>query len=73
MAKANLSNKPQRLTREEVCQLYQISARTLDYLVSTNQIPFSRVGARGVRFAPEALDVWEAERANVDYRTGKSE
>lgn len=32
--------------------------RTIDYLVSTNQIPFSRLGKRAVRFDSDRLDQW---------------
>ena len=41
------------LTRNEVADFLKIPKRTIDYLVSTQQIPFFRVGKRGLRFAPQ--------------------
>lgn len=57
-----------KLTRRDVAELFQLSLRTVDYFVSSNQIPFSRLGKRGVRFDEAKLQKWFDERANVEFR-----
>ena len=56
------------LTRKEAAQLLKLPLRTLDYLVATNQIPYSRVGRRGVRFRRSRLMQHLGEREYVEYR-----
>ena len=56
------------LTRKEAADLLKIPPRTLDYLVSTKQIPFSRLGRRSVRFSRARLFEWFREREGVEYR-----
>lgn len=58
----------QRLTRKQVAERYQVPLRSIDYLVSTRQIPFFRFGTRAVRFDPERLAKWEKEREGVPFR-----
>lgn len=55
------------LTREQVAELLQMPIRTIDYFVATGQIPFSRVGKRGVRFSKERIIDWFNEREGVQY------
>jgi excisionase family DNA binding protein len=59
------------LTRQEVSEKFRLPISTLDYLVSTNQIPFSRIGKRGVRFSLERLNEWFKEREGVEFRHKK--
>ena len=59
------------LTRNEVADFLKIPKRTIDYLVSTQQIPFFRVGKRGVRFSRERLMEWSREREGVEFRHKK--
>lgn len=56
------------LTRQEASKELKISLKTLDYLVRTDQIPFSRTGRRGVRFLESRLLEWLQEREGVEYR-----
>jgi excisionase family DNA binding protein len=56
------------LNRKEASEMLKVPQRTLDYLVSTNQIPFSRVGRRSVRFTRSRLLEWLGEREGVEYR-----
>jgi len=56
------------LTRKEVAEFFKMPIRTIDYLVSTDQIPFSRLGKRSVRFDREELEKWFRKRQGVEYR-----
>jgi excisionase family DNA binding protein len=69
----NLRRKKMReiLTRREVSELFKMPIRTIDYLVASGQIPFSRLGKRSVRFSKERLEKWFYEREGVDYSTKK--
>ena len=60
------------LTREEVAKRFKMSRATLDYLVATNQIPFSRVSKRMVRFDEDRLMEWFRGREGVEYHRGGS-
>lgn len=56
------------LLREEVSEILKTSLRTVDYLVATGQIPFSRIGKRGVRFSRKRIEEWFLEeRAGVEF------
>ena len=59
------------LTRQEVSERLKIPLRTVDYLVCTNQIPFSRVGKRSVRFSSTRLEEWFVEREGVKFRQNR--
>lgn len=59
---------PEILNRKQVSELFQLGLRTVDYLVSTNQIPFSRLGKRSVRFNKDRLLKWFEEREGVELR-----
>ena len=56
------------LTRQEVAREFKLTLRTIDNLVATGQIPFSRVGKRSVRFDRSRLREWFREREGVEYR-----
>ena len=55
------------LKRRDVAELLQMPVRTIDYLVSTRQIPFSRVGQRSVRFNRKRIETWFQEREGVEF------
>ena len=48
------------LTRKDVAEILQLSVRTIDYMVATNQIPYKRLG-RFIRFSEKALERWMEE------------
>jgi excisionase family DNA binding protein len=56
------------LKRKEAAAMLKVPQRTLDYLVATGQVPFSRVGKRSVRFSRNRLMEWLREREGVEYR-----
>ena len=60
------------LSRKEAREFLKISDATLGYLVTTHQIPFSRVGKRGVRFLKTRLMDWLQEREGIEYHMNKS-
>ena len=60
------------LTREEVAAFLKIPVRTIDYLVSSGQIPFFRPGKRLVRFKSQRIEQWMQEREGVEYRHKKN-
>ena len=60
-----------KLKRKDVSEKFQMPVRTVDYLVATGQIPFSRVGKRGVRFDEKRLQEWFLEREGVEFRHNK--
>jgi excisionase family DNA binding protein len=60
------------LTRKEVSAFLKMSVRTIDYLVGTNQIPFSRIGKRGIRFQKSRLENWLEEREGIEFRHAKT-
>ena len=66
MAEENTSREI--MTRGDVAEEYQLPLRTVDYLVSTNQIPYARIGKRSVRFSRSRLMEWLRERENIEYR-----
>lgn len=59
------------LTRKDVSERFKLPLRTIDYFVSTGQIPFSRLGKRCVRFNSDRLMDWFKEREGVEYRHEK--
>jgi excisionase family DNA binding protein len=56
------------LTRAEAAGMLKMPRRTLDYLVATGQIPFSRIGKRSVRFTRARLLEWLQKREGIEYR-----
>jgi excisionase family DNA binding protein len=56
------------LTRAEVSEKLKIPIRTIDYLVATGQIPFSRIGKRSVRFSSTRIEQWFVEREGIEFR-----
>ena len=61
------------LTRKEVAKMLRLPMGTVDYYVSTCQIPFSRLGKRNVRFRRQRILEWMDEREGVEYRYDKKE
>ena len=57
-----------KLNKKEVGERLGIPVKTIDYLVATNQIPYSRVGKRSVRFDPERIQAWFMKREGIEYR-----
>ena len=66
-----MANGLKLLTRKEVCELFSLPTSTLDFLVSTGQIPYFRVSQRNIRFRESELLEWLETRRNVEYRTAK--
>ena len=60
------------MTRSDVALEFKLPLRTVDYLVSTGQIPYARVGKRSVRFTRSRLMEWLRERENIEYRLKQS-
>ena len=56
------------LKRDDVAALLQIHSRTVDHLVYTGQIPFSRIGKRNVRFDKDAVIRWFRSRQGIPFR-----
>lgn len=61
------------LTRAEAADFLKLPQRTLDYLIATNQVPYSRCGKRVIRFRRDRLLKWLEEREGVVYRISKGE
>jgi excisionase family DNA binding protein len=61
------------LTRKQVAEKYKLPLRTVDYLVATDQIYFSRLGKRSVRFDSDRLEQWFKEREGIEYRHSKKD
>jgi excisionase family DNA binding protein len=59
------------LTRQELSTIFKLNLRTLDYLVSTHQIPYSRIGRRMVRFDRERIEAWFKQREGLSYKRGQ--
>jgi excisionase family DNA binding protein len=59
------------LTRKEVSERLKIPVRTIDYLVSTQQIPFSRIGKRSVRFSCTRIEKWFNDREGIEFRQNR--
>lgn len=57
----------QILNRREVAEFLKMPVRAIDYLVSTGQIPFSRLGKRSVRFDKNRLLEWFNDREGIEY------
>ena len=51
-----MSEADEVLLRKHVSEMFKLPIRTVDYLVATNQIPFSRLGKRSVRFSKKRLE-----------------
>lgn len=65
-------SKDEILTRPEVAREYKMPLRTVDYYVATNQIPYSRLGRRLVRFSRKRLDEWFREREGISFNRNPS-
>jgi len=60
------------MKRQTVAEYLDLPISTLDYLVQTGQIPFSRIGKRTVRFDKAEIDTWFKNRAGVEYRQNRN-
>ena len=58
------------LTGKEAAEMLKLPKRTLDYLVATRQVPYSRIGKRSVRFTRSRLMEWMREREGIEYHKG---
>ena len=56
------------LTRQEASKFLKIPLSTLNFWVSTNQVPFSRLGRKNVRFLRARLVEWAKEREGIEFR-----
>jgi len=61
-------NPLQLIRRKELSELTGLPLGTIDYLVSTKQIPYLRLGKRDVGFHPLMMIDLYAKRLNVEYR-----
>jgi excisionase family DNA binding protein len=59
------------LTRKEIAKHLKIPVRTIDYLVNTGQIPFSRIGQRTVRFQKSRIDEYLKQREGVPFSVNR--
>jgi excisionase family DNA binding protein len=66
-----IDDLPEVLTRDQTATLLQVPKRTIDYWVSVNEIPYSRLGKRCVRFRLSRLLSWMEERENIAYHKSK--
>ena len=56
------------LKTKDVSSFLKVPEKTIQYLVSTGQIPFSRIGKRGVRFSKNRIMDWFNSREGIEYR-----
>ena len=59
------------LTKQDVAKKYKLSLKTVDYLVTSNQIPFMRISKRLVRFDSGKLEKFFKERENLKVLNDK--
>ncbi len=57
-----------KMKRADVAQEFQLPLGTVDYLVATNSIPYSRISKRIIRFSRERLEQWFAENEGRPYQ-----
>lgn len=56
------------LTKKEAAEFLKMSPKTIDYLVVSHQIPYSRIGKRSVRFSQTRLLEWLGEREGLPHK-----
>jgi excisionase family DNA binding protein len=61
------------LTKPEAAELLKVSESTVSWLVRSNQLPFSRIGKRLVRFSRNRLLEYMAERESISARYNKGQ
>jgi excisionase family DNA binding protein len=61
------------LTKMEAAEFLKVPLQTVDWLVKSNQIPYSRIGKRIVRFSRNRLVEYLAEREGIEARYGKGQ
>jgi len=54
------------LTKNEAAEFLKINPKTIEYLVVSNQIPYSRIGKRSVRFSWTRLMEWLTQMKSSD-------
>ena len=52
---------------KDVSNFLKVPVKTIQYLVNTGQIPFSRISKRGVRFSKNRIMEWFNSREGVEY------
>lgn len=62
-----MTNQSEVLTRKEASDFLKVPIRTVDFLVATGQIPFSRLGRRRVIFLRDRLLEYLRDREGVQY------
>jgi len=60
------------LTKADVAKQFKLSKGTVDYLVTTGQIPFMRLGKRSVRFSRKSLEQWVKDRENITVKYNRN-
>jgi excisionase family DNA binding protein len=55
------------IKRDDVAKLLQIHPRTVDHLIFTGQIPYSRIGKRNVRFDKAEVIRWFKSRSGIPF------
>ena len=58
------------LTKPQAADFLQVSERSIDYWVVSGQIPYSRIGRRGVRFKKSRLLKWLDEQEGKPFHRG---
>jgi excisionase family DNA binding protein len=61
------------LTVEETARFLKCQVKTVQYMVSTSQLPFFRLGKRLVRFRRSRLIEYAEEREKIEYRLPRGE
>ena len=58
------------MTKPEAAKFLKVSERSLDYWIWSGQVPFSRVGKRGIRFKKSRLLTWLDEQEGKPFYRG---
>ena len=56
------------LNKNEAAEFLKMSPKTIDYLIVSDQIPYSRLGKRSVRFGRTRLMEWLGEREGIPHK-----
>ena len=59
------------MTIPQAADFLKASKRSVDYWVASGQIPFSRIGKRGVRFKKSRLLEWLDEQEGKPFYRGE--
>jgi excisionase family DNA binding protein len=55
-------------TKDEAAEFLKMTPKTIEYLVVSNQIPYSRIGKRSVSFSRSRLLEWLSEREGIPHK-----